>query len=639
MKRGFKPWGTALLGALATGLLGACDSNEGGTAPPAYTPLTRSVELTLNLDAGAPVALAADGERLAIAYSCLFEGSGDIFRLVLDDADDDGRYEHFTTTEEYPNDDDLSVHYTRSDHQQFTSIGSYEADNGAGGFPSDPGAVYFSGPRQLHFDGHTGRLFYSMGYNSTSQIASTVAPLDAQGGHFEEIVNSYDASLAGYSNTTGRPPVWDYWYTKSRVGQDWRFTGGNYASVSSPMAGSVQWLAYADTLLLSYDHDGDGEIGEDPIGEIEVLTGGASDFAPGYIDFDDDGDDGIDFADAQVAAMQVVNPAQYTYAWMLQNYVPAWDDDEDGLIDEDRLDFIDSDGDGLFDEDPKDPGVDDDNDGQIDEDGPNNFDDDGDGAIDEDPYVAIDNDGDGLFDEDPLDSLDNDLDGLYDEDQPGDMNGDGFPGVPGDEPNDGGPGPGEDLLGDLLDREVKIANLRALHKDDYDPVRDDDEDGLSDEDSDYSRNGIWVVRIGADGLPDETAAPISLTNNRGRQPFFNPTGSDLIYVLDGDIHRLTLDFTADAVTVTGSTNLTHSAALEAYAAYADDGGRIVFSSSQYGSADLFIREVDGTVNRVTNDPGQELFARFTPDGQQLLYEGWLFPAGTRRVMITVEPLP
>jgi hypothetical protein len=638
MKHGHKLWGTALLGALASGLLGACDGEKGGTAPPAYTPLTHSVELTVNLDAGAPVALAADGERLAIAYSCLFEGTGDIFRLVLDDADDDGRYEHFATTEEYPNDNDLSVHYTRSDHQQYTSIGSYEADNGSGGFPSDPGAIYFSGPRQLFFDPHSDRLFYSMGYSAVSQIASTVAPQDAQGEPFDEIVNDYDASLAGYSNTAGRPPVWDYWYTKVRVGGDWRFTGGNHASVSPPMAGGVQWLAYADTLSLRYDHDGDGEIGEDPVGEIEVLAGGQSDFMPGYAGIDDDGDNTIDLDDQQVAAMLVTNPAQYTYAWMLQNYVPAWDDDEDGLIDEDRLDLIDNDGDGLFDEDPKDPGFDDDGDGLIDEDGINNFDDDQDGAIDEDPYVAIDNDGDGLFDEDPLDRIDNDGDGLFDEDQPGDMNGDGYPGVPGDEQLDGGPGP-EDSLGDLLDPEVKQSDLRARHKDDYDPVRDDDEDGLSDEDADYSRNGIWVVGIGADGLPDATAKPIPLTNDRGRQPFFNPTGSDLIYVQDGDIHRLTLAFAADTVTVAGSANLTNSAALEAYPAYADDGGRIVYSSSQYGSADLFIREVDGTVNRVTNDPGQELYARFTPDGQQLLFEGWLFPAGTRRVMITVDPLP
>lgn len=569
MKRGLWPWGGVLLGALAIGLLGACEGDEGGTAPPPYTPLIESVELTLNLDAGAPVALEADGERLAIAYSCLFEGSGDIFRLVVDDADGDGLYEHYSTVEEYPNANDPEVFYLRSDHQQFTAIGDYEVEDGSGSFPSDPGTVYFSGPRQLSYDAHTDRLFYSMGYGGISQIASTVAPSDGAGGHIGDIVNSYDESLADFSNTAGRPPVWEFWYTKKRVGADWRFSGGNHASVSPPMVGGHQWLAYADTLLERFDRDGDGKISEDPVGEIEVIAGGASDAAPGIVDQDDDADGGKDFNDLQVAAMLVTNPAPYSYAWMLQNYLPAWDDDEDGLIDEDLLDLIDNDGDGQI-----------------------------------------------------------------DEDQPGDMNGDGYPGGPGDEATD------TDLLGDLLDLQVKHANTRALAKEDYDPVRDDDEDGISDEDAEYSRNGIWVVRIGAGGLPDTTVQPISLTNDRGRQPFFNPTGSDLIYVQNGDIHRLPLAFTADEVNgLSPSTNLTNSAALEAYPAYADDGGRIVYSSSQYGSADLFIREADGTVHRVTNAPGQELFARFTPDGRQLLYEGWLFPAGLRRVMITVEPLP
>lgn len=633
MKCGLWPWGCALLGVLALGLLGACEGEEGGTAPPSYTPLIESIELTVNLDAGAPVALEADGERLAIAYSCLFEGSGDIYRLVLDDADDDGFYEHFSTVEEYPNANDPEVHYTRSDHQQFTAIGDYEVEDEGGSFPSDPGTVYFSGPRQLFYDPHTDRILYSMGYGGGSQIASTAAPLDAAGGHFEDIVNDYDECLEDYVNSAGRPPVWDFWYTKKRVGEDWRFSGGNHASLSPPMAGGHQWLAYADTLLERYDRDGDGEVSEDPVGEIEVIDGGSSDAAPGLVDVDDDGDGGKDFNDLQVAAMGAVSPAQYSYAWMLQNYLPAWDDDEDGLIDEDRLDPIDNDGDGLVDEDPKDPGVDNDGDGDVDEDAIDGFDNDGDDLIDEDPYIAIDNDGDGQFDEDPIDRLDNDGDGQLDEDQPGDMNGDGYPGDPGDEATD------TDGLGDLEDPQVKHANTRALAIDDYDPLFDDDEDGISDEDADYSRNGIWVVRIGADGLPDTEVLPISLTNDGGRQPFFNPTGSDLLYVEDGDIHRLALTFTADGVTVTGSENLTNSAVLEAYPAYADDGGRIVYSSSQYGSADLFIREVDGTVHRVTNDPGQEFFARFTPDGKQLLYEGWLFPEGLRRVMITIEALP
>ena len=62
------------------------------------------------------------------------------------------------------------------------------------------------------------------------------------------------------------------------------------------------------------------------------------------------------------------------------------DDDGDGLVDEDPVDFIDDDGDRLFNEDPSN-GDDDDRDGLVDEDGP-------------DPQ--LDNDGDGLLNEDGL---------------------------------------------------------------------------------------------------------------------------------------------------------------------------------------------------------------------------------------------
>jgi len=77
---------------------------------------------------------------------------------------------------------------------------------------------------------------------------------------------------------------------------------------------------------------------------------------------------------------------------------------------------------------------DDDNDGLFDEDakgaadavhGVTGFDDDGDGSIDE--GNVADDDEDGLVDEDPLDGVDNDGDGLIDEDFGADMNGTGGP--------------------------------------------------------------------------------------------------------------------------------------------------------------------------------------------------------------------
>jgi hypothetical protein len=663
MKYGLPFRGFALLCLLGVGLLGACDTSTTGDPPPDYSPLTDVAELTPNVDSGGPVALEDAGDALGIVYTSIFGGSGDVYHISVTDGDDDGFYDQIAMTEEFPNENDSTIHYSRPDHHQFTQIGDYEIDDD---MPSDPGNVYFTGPRHVYFDLHSDRVFYSMGYNLISQVASSVAPLDAGGGHTGEIVNSYDESLEDHSTSSGREPIWDFWYTKKFEGEDWRFTGGNHAAVSAPQFGS-QWLAYADTLLESYDRDGDFAIGEDPVGEIEVLAGEASDFAPGIIGVDDDGDDLADFLDLEVAGIQEDSPTEYSYAWNLQNYLPAWDDDEDGLIDEDRRDYLDNDGDGLIDEDPQEAPIDDDGDEVADEDPPEDpIDDDADGLFDEDPIDGIDNDGDdlidedppedpidddgdGLFDEDPpedpidddgdgqfdedgLDFLDNDGDGRIDEDAEGDMNGDGFPGAEGDDDEDG--------FADELDPQVKHSNLRALLKDSYDPVRDDDEDGISDEDADYERNGIWVLKIGADGRPDESALPISLTNDGGRQPFFNPVGSDLIYVNDGDIYRLTLEFTADEVTVLGSENLTNTAAvLEAYPAYDDVGERIVFSSSQHGTSDIFIRQAGGDLVRVTNSRGQELYPRFTPDGSQILYEGWLYPDGNRRVMITVEELP
>ncbi len=634
MKHGLPFRGIALFCLLGTGLLGACEDNLGSDPQPDYSPLIDVVELTPNVDSGGPVALEDSGDALGIVYASLFGGTGDIYHNTVTDSDGDGLFDLIMMTEEYPNENDSTIHYSRPDHHQFTKIGNYEIDDDT---PSDPGNIYFTGPRHLFYDSHSDRVFYSMGYNLISQVASTASPLDASGGHTGEIVNSYDESLEDHSTSAGRDPIWDFWYTKKFELEDWYFTGGNHASVSAPQFGS-QWLAYADTLKESYDRDGDFLIGEDPVGEIEVINDGAndgeSDFAPGFVDVDDDNDGEADFLDLEVVGIQEDTPAEYSYAWSLQNYVPAWDDDEDGLIDEDRLDSLDNDGDGLFDEDPSEPPIDDDDDGTADEDPIDGVDNDEDGLTDEDPPEdPIDDDDDGLFDEDGLDFLDNDGDGRIDEDAEGDMNGDGFPGVMGDDDDDG--------FADELDPQVKHSNLRALLKDSYDPVMDDDEDGISDEDADYERDGIWVVKIGADGLPDETAQPISLTNDGGRQPFFNPVGSDLIYVNDGDIYRSTLEFTADMVTELSSENLTNTgeAVLEAYPAYDDVGERIVFSSSQYGTSDIFIRQAGGELVRVTNSRGQELYPRFSPNGAQILYEGWLYPDGNRRVMITVEELP
>jgi hypothetical protein len=146
------------------------------------------------------------------------------------------------------------------------------------------------------------------------------------------------------------------------------------------------------------------------------------------------------------------------------------DDDGDGLVDEDPVEFIDDDGDGLINEDGPDPQVDDDGDGQSGEDPANRLDDDGDGLIDEDPIEAFDSDYDGLVDEDgPDPQLDNDGDGFLNEDGPMTDGDDDFDALSNEDPANG---------------------------------VDDDGDGLIDEDGPFPEKGrsatTWVqsVRLG-----------------------------------------------------------------------------------------------------------------------------------------------
>ncbi len=114
------------------------------------------------------------------------------------------------------------------------------------------------------------------------------------------------------------------------------------------------------------DDDGDGLIDEDLPNDNQL------DYTPGIVLIDDDGDGQVDEG-------------------------AGHDDDEDGTVNEDRLDGVDNDGDGSIDEDqasdnsgngcPGFCGVDDDGDGQIDE--GSNDDDDESGGDWDDPYDPV----------------------------------------------------------------------------------------------------------------------------------------------------------------------------------------------------------------------------------------------------------
>ena len=95
MKQGLPFWGCALVLILMFGLLPGCDEGSTGDQPQAYIPIVEVLELTPSLDAGAPVVLDSQDDQMAILYSGLFEGTGDIYRLILSDDDADGLFESF----------------------------------------------------------------------------------------------------------------------------------------------------------------------------------------------------------------------------------------------------------------------------------------------------------------------------------------------------------------------------------------------------------------------------------------------------------------------------------------------------------------------------------------------------------------
>ena len=194
--------------------------------------------------------------------------------------------------------------------------------------------------------------------------------------------------------------------------------------------------------LLQVDLDGDGQGGEDdPNDDAESwLTNGRDDDGDGFTDEADEYDPNID---------------EDSEEWGYRNYYPGLDGEisdatepgdnltlllEQVALDEEELDGRDDDGDGLTDEDcnssPMTALIDEDNydyfvDSHVVTSGTNQSD------MMFNPYedqYYIDRNINGVFDK----ATDDDNDGLTDEDPPGDLNGDGLPGVAGvDDDGDG----------------------------------------------------------------------------------------------------------------------------------------------------------------------------------------------------------
>ncbi len=96
---------------------------------------------------------------------------------------------------------------------------------------------------------------------------------------------------------------------------------------------------------------------------------------------------------------------------------------------------------------------------------------------------------------------------------------------------------------------------------------------------------------------------------REQQPSISPDGSQIAFTWQGDIWRASANGGR-------ATRLTVHPASDANPHWTPDGSRIVFSSTRYGSADLFVMDADGgNLKRLTFDSGAEIPTSISPDGK------------------------
>ena len=106
-------------------------------------------------------------------------------------------------------------------------------------------------------------------------------------------------------------------------------------------------------------------------------------------------------------------------------------------------------------------------------------------------------------------------------------------------------------------------------------------------------------------------ASLSLADliKREQQPSISPDGGTVAFSWQGDIWK---------VPAAGgrAVRLTVHPAIDANPHWTPDGKRIVFSSTRYGSQDVFVMDADGSdLKRLTFDSGAEVPASISPDGK------------------------